>query len=155
MFSDIFFNHFITCKITISLRNPRKCFYKITIDQRTDESNLEVIFQDIVWIINNKEDYYIIQIHVTPANQAYIYDQNKLTNYPRFIPMIGSDIINDCKMRCDMLASTIKKIVILHANIEKDINIQIYMKIVSKIIFEENKIKSDISDYKLLNQLII
>jgi hypothetical protein len=152
MFSDIFFNDFITCKITISLRNPRKCFYKITIN---DESNLETIFQDIVWIINNKEDYYIVQIHVTPASQAYVYDQNKLTNYPRFIPMIGSDIVNDCRMRCDMLASAIKKIMILHANIEKDINIQIYMKIVSKIIFEDNKIKSDTFDYKLLHQLII
>lgn len=152
MFSDLFFNNFLKCKISITLRNHRKCLYKITIQ---DDSKISTILEDVLWIINNKDDYYNLLIHIHPESQAYIYDQYKLSNYPRFIPMMGSDIMNDCKIRCDMLAASIKKIFILYANLEKDINIQIYIKTVSKVEFNDNKIMSDTFEYKLIHQLTI
>jgi hypothetical protein len=102
---------------------------------------------DLAWILHNKcPDHITIKLFIKPHSQAYLSHNNKeyvIRQIPRYIDMLDPQPMDDLRLRNELFIRKIRYIMYTSCKNDVKVNIQVYLKIVKSISFENNRIQKD------------
>lgn len=166
---DLYVTGQIPGVIIIELKNmiKNKIIWKINIrhdggvdhvlkEKRTQYINQQI--DDLKWIIQN--DYNLasincFSIYIKPNSQAYLISKDNeysLLYLPRFMDMVDSDIQSEIQRRNHIFIHNLKNFITSNNTHKLFFNIDLYLKFIIAVNFDENKISSDKFSMELICQ---